>query len=127
MQLEPRFEEMSLKVKYGGPSAELKKRTLGAISAAAQGLLTQAAFLRAPPYPGVSCQYYSGRGFCVAMRGPLYQEGQRPKERFRAMKYFHLGHRLEDVVIHERELTMASLKQETTHEAGMSEVAEPQR
>jgi hypothetical protein len=127
MQLEPVFDDISLKVKYGGASAELKERTVRAISAAAQELLPQAAFLRAPPYPGLSCQYYNGRGFSVAMKSPLYQEGNRPKERFRAMKYFHLGHRLEDVVIRERELMMPSQRQETKHEATMSQVADPQR
>jgi hypothetical protein len=38
------------------------------------------------------------------IRGPLYVEGERPKEKFKAMKYFHLGHRLEDIVKREREL-----------------------
>jgi hypothetical protein len=31
-------------------------------------------------------------------------ESERPKEKFKAMKYFHLGHRLEDIVKREREL-----------------------
>jgi hypothetical protein len=38
------------------------------------------------------------------IRGPLYIEGDRPREKFKAMGYFHLGHRLEQVVIQEREL-----------------------
>ncbi|MCX5645284.1 MAG: hypothetical protein NTZ17_11475 [Phycisphaerae bacterium] len=107
-QLEPVLEEMSLKVKYGGASEELKDKTVRAISVAAQELLPQAAFLRMPLYPGVSCRYYRGYGFSVAIQGPLYQEGDRPKEKFRAMKYFHLGHRLEEVVKGERELTRPS-------------------
>jgi hypothetical protein len=98
MQLEPLLDEASLKVKYGGTSPELKDRTVGQISEAAQELLPQAAFLRVPPYAGVSCQYYGGYGFTVVIRGRLYQEGKRPKETFRAMKYFHLGHRLQSVV-----------------------------
>ena len=102
-ELEPVLDEISLKVKYGGPSAQLKDRTTHEISRIAQQILPQTAFLRNPPYPGVSCQYRGGYGFTAMIRGPLYQEGKRPKETFRAMKYFHLGHRLESVVEQERE------------------------
>jgi hypothetical protein len=112
MQLEPLLDEMALKVKYGGASAELKDRTISEISEAAQELLPQAAFLRIPPYPGVSCQYHAGYGFSVVIEGPLYREGDRPRERFQAMKYFHLGHRLQGVV--ERELTRHAEKEETS-------------
>ena len=104
-QLEPLFDEMSLKVKYGGFSEELKDRTIYKISLAAQQLLPQSAFLRRPPYPGVSCRYRGRYGFAAVIKGPLYKEGERPKEKFRAMKYFHLGHRLEDIVKRERELS----------------------
>jgi len=38
------------------------------------------------------------------MRDLIYLEGERPREKFKAMKYFHLGHRLENVVKREREL-----------------------
>ena len=126
-QLEPIFEEMSLKVKYGGASEELKDKTAHAISMAAQELLPQAAFLRVPPYPGVSCQYRGGYGFSVVITGSLYQEGNRPKERFGAMKYFHLGRRLEEIVIHERELRMPSQRQETNHETTIPERGGPRR
>jgi hypothetical protein len=97
---------MSLKVKYGGANPELKDNTVRAISAAAQELLPQAAFLRVPPYPCVSCRYYAEHGFSIGIKDRLYQEGNRPIEKFRAMRYFHLGHSLEEVVIRERELIM---------------------
>ena len=42
------------------------------------------------------------------IRGPLYIEGERPKEKFKAMKYFHLGHRIEQIVIQERELALVN-------------------
>ena len=103
-QLEPLFKEMALKVKYGGVSDELKKRTCYEIAGAILQLLPQAAFLRKPSYPGVSCQHQGEYGFTAVIRGPLYIEGERPKEKFKAMKYFHLGHRLEDIVKREREL-----------------------
>jgi hypothetical protein len=103
-QLEPLFEEMALKVEYGGASPQLKQKTVYEISRAVQQLLPQAAFLRNPPYPGVSCRYEGGYGFTAVIRGPLYREGDRPKEKFKAMKYFHLGHRLEQIVIRERDL-----------------------
>jgi hypothetical protein len=103
-KLEPIFEEMALKVKYGGISDELKQRTCYEIASAILQLLPQAAFLRRPSYPGVSCRHRGGYGFAAAIRGPLYIEGERPKEKFRAMKYFHIGHRLEDIVKREREL-----------------------
>ena len=103
-QLEPLFDEMALKVKYGGISNELKDKTIYKISLAAQQLLPQSAFLRNPPYPGVSCRYRGRYGFTEVIKGPLYIEGDRPKEKFKAMKYFHLGHRIEDIVIREREL-----------------------
>lgn len=41
------------------------------------------------------------------MAGPLYDEGKRPRDKFRAMKYFHVGHRLAEVVEQERELMMS--------------------
>jgi hypothetical protein len=113
-QLEPVFEETALKVKYGGASEELKVKAIRAISVAAQQLLAQAAFLRMPLYPGVRCQYLGGHGFSVMIKGPLYQQGERPKEKFRAMKYFHLGHRLESIVEHERELISRARKQEVS-------------
>lgn len=106
-QLEPLFEEMSLKVKYGGVSDELKDKTVYKISLAAQQLLPQSAFLRRPSYPGVSCRYRGKYGFTAVIRGPLYRNGNRPKDKFKAMKYFHLGHRLEEIVKRERELAGA--------------------
>jgi len=124
MQLEPAFEKLSLKVEYAGVSEELKDRMLRAISAAAQEIVTQAAFLRIPPYPGISCCHHGGQGFSVGIKGPLYQEGGRPKERFRAMRYFHLGRRLEEFVIHERKLARPSQRNETSHEAATLEQIE---
>jgi hypothetical protein len=111
-QLEPLLEEMALKVKYGGASKELKDRTIYEISRGVQQLLPQAAFLRNPPYPGVSCRFRgAGYGFAAVIEGPLYIEGNRPREKFKAMKYFHLGHRLEEVVIRERELARGQSKE----------------
>jgi len=112
MQLAPFLDEMSLKVRYGGVSPELKKKTVFEISRAAQELLPQAAFLRNPPYPGMLCEYWGGYGFIVAIESPLYRGDDRAKERFRAMKYFHLGHRLQSVVERERELILRAEKGE---------------
>jgi len=103
-QLEPFFDEMALKVKYGGVSDELKKRTCYEIASAILQLLPQAAFIRRPSYPGVSCRHRGRYGFSAVIKGPLYIEGERPKEKFKAMKYFHLGHRIEQIVKREREL-----------------------
>jgi hypothetical protein len=97
------FDEMALKVKYGGVSDELKEKTVYEISRAAQQILPRSSFLRRPSYPGVSCQYRGRYGFTAVIKGPLYIEGERPKEKFKAMKYFHMGHRLEDIVKRERE------------------------
>ena len=102
LELEPLFEEMSLKLKYAGSSAELKKMTLHRISLAVEPLLSEIAFLRRPP--GVLCRFQGRYGFTVVIKGPLYKDVNRPKERFKAMKYFHLGHRLEHIVKKEREL-----------------------
>jgi hypothetical protein len=121
MQLAPLLDETSAKVKYGGSSAELKKKTIFEISRALQQLMPQAAFLRLPPYPGVVCQYHGGYGFVVVMTGGLYREGDRPRERFRAMKYFHLGHRLKEIVIREREFRANDKEQGSNHEATRSE------
>jgi hypothetical protein len=101
------FEDLSLKVKYGGVCPELKRKTMYEIASAILQVLPQAAFLRKPPYPGVSCRHRGGYGFAAVIKGPLYVEGDRPKEKFKAMKYFHLGHRLEDIVKRERELAQA--------------------
>jgi hypothetical protein len=102
---------MSLKVKYGGVSPELKQKTMYEIAIAILQLLPQAAFLRKPPYPGVSCRHRGRYGFAAVIKGPLYIEGERPKEKFKAMKYFHLGHRLEEIVKRERELAIKGQKE----------------
>ena len=102
------FQEMSQKVRYGGPSKQLKDKTLFAISSVASGLLSETAFIRRPSYPGVLCQYRGKHGFAAVIRGPLYINGNRPKEKFKAMKYFHMGHRIEEVVKRERELARAN-------------------
>jgi len=106
-QLEPLFDEMSLKVKYGGASEQVKQKTLYEISRAAQQLLPATAFLRSPPYSGISCQYRGGYGFIAVIRGPLYKDGNRPKERFKGMKYLQLGHRLEGIVKQEMHIAGA--------------------
>jgi hypothetical protein len=104
-QLNSTFDEMALEVKYAGVSDQVKTKARYEVAGAVQQLLPQTAFLRNPPYPGVSCQFRgAGYGFTAVIRGPLYREGDRPREKFKAMKYFHLGHRLEQVVIQEREL-----------------------
>jgi hypothetical protein len=100
----PAFQEIAQKVKYGGPSDQLKVQTRYEISRVASGLLPETAFIRRPSYPGVVCQYRGKHGFTAVIRGPLYRNGDRPKEKFKAMKYFHMGHRLEEVVKREREL-----------------------
>jgi hypothetical protein len=41
----------------------------------------------------------------MVIKGLLYKDGNRPKEKIKAMKYFHLGHRLEDIVKQEREVS----------------------
>lgn len=79
-QLEPLFNEMSAKTRYGGVSGDLKETLLRDISRAAQQLLPQTAFLRNPSYPGVSCQYRGQYGFTAVIAGPLYTEGSRPRE-----------------------------------------------
>ncbi len=112
MELTPELDDIALKIRYGGASAELRRRALFEISRFAQQLLPEAAFLRKPPYPGILCEYRGGYGFVAVIKGPLYQEGHRPRERFRAMKYFHLGHRLQSLVEKERELTFRTEKEE---------------
>jgi len=111
MQLTPILDEISAKVRYGGTSPELKRRTLFEISRAAEQLLPETAFLRKPPYPGVSCHYRGGLGFAAMIEGPLYEDRERAKEKLKVMKYFHLGHRLQEVV--ERELARQEQLQES--------------
>ncbi len=103
-QTRPLFDEMSDKVRYGGVDERLKRRTVYEIARVAEHLMVEAAFLRRPGYPGVSTQYRGGHGFTAVIDGPLYEQGDRARERFKAMKYFHLGHRLEEVVRAERDL-----------------------
>lgn len=103
-QTRPLFDEMSDKVRYGGVDERLKHRTVYEIARVAEHLMVEAAFLRRPGYPGVSTQYRGRHGFTAVIDGPLYEEGDRARERFKAMKYFHLGHRLEEVVRAERDL-----------------------
>lgn len=113
-QLEPVFEEASLKVRHGGPSEELKDKVMREISVVAQQLLAQPAFLRMPQYPGIRCQYLDEYGLSVVIRGPLYQQSHRPAERFKVMRYFHVGYPLQAVVERERELARQEQLQEQT-------------
>jgi hypothetical protein len=113
-QLEPVFEEVSLKVRYGGASEELKDKVVREISIIAQQLLAQAAFLRMPQYPGIRCQYLDEYGLSVVIRGPLYQQSHRPTEEFKVMRYFHVGYPLQDVLERERELARHEQLQEQT-------------
>jgi hypothetical protein len=112
MKLEPLMDEMSIKVKYGGLGDEPRTKMLREISLAVQQLLPQAALMRNPPYPGISCQHRGGRGggFTAVIESGFYEEGPRAKERFRIMRYFHLGHRLEELVKAERASAMAAWK-----------------
>jgi hypothetical protein len=104
-RLEPVLDDASLKAKYGGISDELRDTTKYETASAILQLLPQAAFLRNPPYPGISCRHKGTYGFAAVIKGPFYIEGERPREKFKAMKYFHMGHRLEDIVKRERELS----------------------
>jgi hypothetical protein len=103
-QLEPLFDETSLRLKYGGDNDRMKKRLIDGISQAVQQVLPEAADLRNPPYPGVSCQYRGPLGFTATIPAGLYKETGRAKEIFKAMKYFHLGHRLDEVVNRDAQL-----------------------
>lgn len=112
LRQKPTLDDVAQKFKYGGASEELKSALLRTISSVAWQFVAETGGIRRPPYPGISCQHQGGQGFTVLMRGPFYEEGKRPKERFKAMKYFHLGRRLEDVVLRERELTSKIQAQE---------------
>jgi hypothetical protein len=103
MRLAPVFDDISAKVIYGGASAQLKEKAITEIAIVVQSLLPQLAFLRDPPYPGVSIKYLGGYGFIAAVPEQLYEEKGRSQEVFKAMKYFHLGHRLQEIVENERE------------------------
>lgn len=92
LQLEPVLDEISIKVRYGGASRDLKNRAILEISRVAQQLLPRAASLRIPPYRGISCRYRGqGHGFAIRIQDPLYEDTRLARERFRAMRYFHLG------------------------------------
>jgi len=106
-RLQPVFEEMSLKVKYGGVSEPLKREAIKLIAPAVQDLLPASAFLRRPPYPGITYQYQGRHGFTAVIESPFYEAGMHPREKFKAMKYFHMGHRLEEVVRAERDRAVA--------------------
>lgn len=95
---------MSDKVRYGGLDDRLKHRTVQQIAWVIQHLMVEVAFQRRPSYPGITMQHRGRHGFTAVITGPFYQEGNRPRARFKAMKYFHLGHRLEEVVRAERDL-----------------------
>ncbi len=85
---------MSLKVKYGGLGDSIKNEMIRYISGAAQDLLPSIAFLRRPPHPGVIRQYRGRYGFAAVISQTFSQTASIAKEDFRAMRYFHLGHRL---------------------------------
>jgi hypothetical protein len=102
-RIEPLLDEMSDKVRYGGVSERLKKRTIFEIARVAENLMVEMAFLRRPSYPGVSTQYRGRHGFTAVIDDQVYEPRERAKQRFRVMKYFHMGHRLDETVRKERE------------------------
>jgi len=104
LRQKPLFDDVAQRFRYGGASQELKNALIRVVSNVALRYLAETGAIRRPPYPGVSCQHQGGQGFVVRIEGPFYEEERRPKERFKAMKYFHLGRRLEGVVLREREL-----------------------
>ncbi|HEY9093979.1 MAG TPA: hypothetical protein VIN62_04000 [Candidatus Cryosericum sp.] len=108
IELEPFLDGMSLKIKYGGISEDLKTAIIEEISRTAQSVLPYSAFLRIPPRMGISCQYYCGYGFSIGMQGSLYLTDDHPRELFRQMRYFHLGHRFQSIAEHKQELTQAT-------------------
>ena len=118
-KIEPVLDEMSDKVRYGGVDDRLKHRTVQEIAWVFQHLMVEAAFQRRPAYPGISTQYRGRHGFTAVIAGPFYEE--RPKEKFRAMKYFHLGHRLEEVVRAERDLAKPPQQVDNTQEGPAGE------
>ena len=71
------------------------------------GLQPTTAFVRRPSYPGVSCTYAGRYGLVTVIRAGFYELDNRPKEKFQAMRYFHLGERLQWVVSREKELERA--------------------
>jgi hypothetical protein len=114
MRAYPAFDQVALEVKYAGISEELRKRVARDVAHIAEQLLFEAACLRRPSYPGVSCHYRSRLGFTAMIEEPFYKESKRPRDVFKAMKYFHMGHRLEDVVLRERELANTIPAQEVS-------------
>jgi len=106
-QLEPLLEKVSHIVKYAGSSPQLKGQAIYGISSLAEQLIPATAFVRKPSYPGVSCTYAGRYGLVTVIEAPLYERDNRPKEKFKAMKYFHLGERLQWVVTREKELERA--------------------
>jgi hypothetical protein len=102
-QLEPLLDEISLKIKYAGADAQRVKTLTDTISRAVGRLLLETAALRQPPYPDVSFQYLGSLGFTATIPAGIYSEAGRAREVFKAMKYFHLGHRLESVARREAE------------------------
>ena len=106
-QLDPLFEELSHMVEYGGSSRVLRDRAIYGISSVPNELVPATAFVRRPSYPGVSCRYRSGYGLVTVIKARLYEGDNRPREKFKAMKYFHLGDRLERIVTREKELERA--------------------
>jgi hypothetical protein len=64
--------------------------------------------IRLPQYPGVSCRQSVDVGLYVSINGHLYDNPDQAQEIFEKMKYFYLGHRLEEIVKRERELARIS-------------------
>lgn len=114
LRQKPLLDDVAQKLKYGGPSEELKNALTRTVSNVAQQFLAETGYIRMPPYPGIFCQSQGKQGLIAIIDAPFYEEGGRPKERFKAMKYFHLGRRVEDVVLRERELANTIPAQEVS-------------
>jgi hypothetical protein len=89
-QLSALLDDIGIRVKYGAQSDELKRKTMAELSFAIEEIMISTAFLRIPEYPGIGAGYQGQHGLSVAIEGRVFN-AERPRDFFKAMKYFHVG------------------------------------
>ena len=93
LELSGLLEETALKVKYGGGTDRLKKRTLHGIHYAVERILVNVAFQRIPRVNGISGAYSSRTGLTLVIADKVFGENRADdRVTFNELRYFHLGH-----------------------------------
>ena len=86
---------MAQRLSDGADSQLVRRRLMRDVVGITREIPYQAACIRQPRYPGVSCGTNGAVGLHVGMKGRFYDSPEKARVIFEKMKYFYLGHRID--------------------------------